>query len=248
MISSELYKCKNNIPYFYEKYVLINNCKPSEKSINDLKKYIDKMNYNFVFDYMDYIDNIMDRNSLDDLEIYNQFNSFYTRDGVVYTLPLEKTIDILENRFNIEIKIDGDRLYMGGLTKTFDFYQPIISNIGYIIISFDDNSMVIEPYYDCKVEELPEHLYYVSTDCRDIVGIEPKFYNEFNFNNGRLFLHEDLDFCHKFGKSLSDDYIIYRVDTNGLNLPLYRDISLGGEVFYTTDNIKHDNISVEFSF
>ena len=135
-----------------------------------------------------------------------------------------------------------------GLTDNADFYKPLLSNIGYMITSFDNDTMFIEPYCDSIIESTPEYLYYVSIEYNDYIYIEPKFYKEYSVNPNRILLYDDLEICHRLGQLLGYDYYIYKINTKEFNCQIYSDITLGGKVFYITSDIKGKYISMEFSF
>ena len=66
------------------------------------------MKFSFIFDYMDYIDNIFEKKLIDDIEIYEQFEKNFIKEGLITSQPLDKTIRILKNRFNIKAEIMDD--------------------------------------------------------------------------------------------------------------------------------------------
>ena len=92
------------------------------------------MKFSFIFDYMDYIDNIFEKKLIDDIEIYEQFEKNFIKEGLITSQPLDKTIRILKNRFNIKAEIMGDNeIVLSELENPLDFYLPIINNLGYFI-------------------------------------------------------------------------------------------------------------------
>ena len=64
----------------------------------------------------------------DDIEIYEQFEKNFIKEGLITSQPLDKTIRILKNRFNIKAEImDDNEIVLSELEKPLDFYLPIIN-------------------------------------------------------------------------------------------------------------------------
>lgn len=231
------------------------------------------MKFSFIFDYMDYIDNIFEKKLIDDIEIYEQFEKNFIKEGLITSQPLDKTVRILKNRFNIKAEIiDDNEIVLSGLEKPLDFYLPIINNLGYFISIKSSNgewynysdkvigkidSVQIEAKYDEIIEDIPRYIYHTTLTKNDDkigrIGLIPKTYNKISTHPDRIYFTKDLDVAHKFGSYLQDfddigygEYSIWKINTKGLNLKLYSDVNFRGYGFYTLHNIPTSNLSIEY--
>lgn len=233
------------------------------------------MKFSFIFDYMDYIDNVFEKKDIDDLFIYEQFSKNFISEGLIKTQPAEKTVKIIKNRFDVSIQIGDDgEIHIWDLKHKPEFYLPIINNLGYFIASnfiggkwynYTDNivsgevtDIIIEPKYDEIVESLPDVLYH-TTLCKNDdriskVGLVPRSANKIASHPDRVYFTKDLDIAHRFGKYLEEyddegygEYTIWKVNTKGLNFKLYSDVNFRGNGFYTTSNIPPQNLEIEYS-
>ena len=228
------------------------------------------MKFSFIFDYKDYIENIVEKKSIDDLFIYDQFETSYIKEGLIKTQPADKSLEIIKRRFNIngEVKEDGE-IELWDLEKELDSYVPIINNLGYFIASklvnnkwyrYSDKvdgkveNIVIEAKYDIIINDIPDILYHTSLSKNDNrienIGLTPRSGNKLSNHPDRIYLTDDINVAHKFGEYLEhfDDvgdggYTIWTIHTNGLDVKLYSDVNFRGKGFYTTTNIPPNHLS-----
>lgn len=220
--------------------------------------------FKFLLEYNEYIKNIEDSN-LDEY-IYDEilkrikFNNLTITEGLIFTYPINKSINILKRRFPeliVELEEEGDIYIENQPPQSIEKYLPIITNLGYFIskytidgnnwlIDFDKNTtpvaFYLEPKYDYKVE-VPEVLYHVSPSrySKKIskIGFIPKTGNKQSNHPERIYLTNSLDVATSFGKNLKEPYCIYKID-GGCIKELYSDINLRDGGFYTLQNIKPD--------
>ena len=133
--------------------------------------------FNFIFDYNDYIDNILNENLEDDLDMYNKFKDQIIVEGLLKTHPREISISIIEKRFpylKCKLEKDGD-IYLEGDFTELKNHIPLFNNLGYFIsiLTFDGSNWIkeytdeskpialfLEPKYDVKINTIPNFLYH----------------------------------------------------------------------------------------
>ena len=231
------------------------------------------MKFSFIFDYMDYIDNIFEKKLIDDIEIYEQFEKNFIKEGLITSQPLDKTVRILKNRFNVKVEVmDDNEIVLSELEQPLDFYLPIINNLGYFISLKSSNgkwynytdevngkidSINIEAKYDEVIEDIPRYIYHTTLTKNDDkiqrIGLLPRTHSKLSTHPDRIYFTKDLDVAHKFGSYLQDfddmgygEYTIWKIDTKDLNLKLYSDVNFRGHGFYTLHNIPASNLSTEY--
>jgi len=130
----------------------------------------------FLLDYYLYFENIESNSYVDDLNLSNKFkkqsknNKLIMKEGLITTHPLNKSIEIINNRFSeILAKADEDgEIYIEGKFNELFKYTPLFNNLGYFIslISLDGKSwigeyeddskpvaIVLEAKYDIKIDK-----------------------------------------------------------------------------------------------
>lgn len=232
-------------------------------------------NFKFILEYQKYIENIFDID--DDIHIYSEiqkrtkFNSLTISEGLIFTQPIDKSINILRKRFSnivIEKEIDGE-ISLSHLNDELGKYLPLITNLGYFISTLtidgtewikDYNektkplSILLEPKYDYEVN-IPEKLYHASPlKYKDRIlknGLSPRSGNKLSKHPERIYLTDDLNNVNLFGNYLpneksvwfKDGYCIYSIDTNDID-KLYSDINYREGGFYIMHGINRDNIKL----
>jgi hypothetical protein len=110
--------------------------------------------FKFLFEYNDYIKNI--ENDDKDNYIYNEilkrskFGRLAIVEGLIFTHPSDKSIDILKRRFpelQIELESDGEIYIENQPPQELSKYLPIITNLGYFISKYtiDGEEWFIKP-------------------------------------------------------------------------------------------------------
>jgi len=225
--------------------------------------------YNFIFKYNEYIKNIFESNIDDDLRIYTEFKNGYIVEGLIETQPLDKSIRILKRRFNdIEVfESETGEIVMIDLKQDLNHYTPLINNLGYFIsrkcindkwynyinqISGVISGIVIEAKFD-SIVNVPPFLYHatLSKNNNSIskVGLIPRSNNKKTTHPDRIYVTKDLKIANILGKDLfkdvtSTDISIWEIDTNGLDMRLYKDINFIKYGFYTLSNIPPNNLKL----
>ena len=219
----------------------------------------------FLFEYRDYIDSI--ENSDKEDYIYDEilkrtkFGKLAIVEGLIFTHPIDKSVDILKRRFpelNIEVEEDGDFFIENQPPIRLKKYLPLITNLGYFISlytldgdkwlkEYDDSTepiaFYLEAKYDLKVS-VPDVLYHASPikfrDKISKIGFIPKTGNKKSKHPDRIYLTDDLETAIRFGKNIKDEtksgYCIYKIDGKCVN-NLYSDVNLRNGGYYTTQNI-----------
>jgi hypothetical protein len=214
---------------------------------------------NFLFEYDEYIKNIDKLTNNDDLIIYEKFKIHKIVEGLIYTYPQQNSINIINKKYkelNCNIEPDGE-IYIEGYFKELKNYLPIFNNLGYYISKLTSDgekweqeytndskpiALFLEPKYDIKIINIPNILYHATHNIYDKriekIGLIPKSKNKVSNHPDRIYLTDNLQIAITFGKlQYGQDYSIYKIDTNGLNINLYEDINLKNNGFYTLNNI-----------
>lgn len=230
--------------------------------------------FKFIMEYKEYIDNI--EKSDNDKYIYNEilkrtkFGNLSIVEGLIMTHPVDKSVDILKNRFSelvIEVENDGEIFIENQPPQKLEKYIPIITNLGYFISKLTINgqewireydndtkpiAFVIEAKYDHQVE-VPSLLYHASPiKFKDKIlkwGLTPKSGNKLSNHQERIYLTDDINKAIKFGNFLKEErnewyksgYCIYSIKGIGLT-KLYSDVNFRQGGYYTLNNIKLENI------
>ena len=223
----------------------------------------------FLLKYNEYLKDINKLSIDDDLTIYKEHKEEKIVEGLIKTQPVEKSINILSRRFP-ELKVQNGRdygeIYLEGDFDNIDKYIPLINNLGYFISLLTINgedwikeyesitkplAIYIEPKYDLIIENIPKVLFHTSPIkyTKNIlkVGLIPRSKNKLSNHPERIYLTDKIDICKNFGDYIIDngidkDYSVFVIDTNNLNLTLYRDINMKAHGYYTLQNISPKNI------
>jgi RNA:NAD 2'-phosphotransferase (TPT1/KptA family) len=123
---------------------------------------------------------------------------------------------------------------------------------------FSDVTIIYEPKYDIE-SEIPRYLYHLSIQefNNKILkfGLVPKSKNKLSKHLDRIYVCKDPNDCknlinrmiihyvHKYEDKLNLKWIIYKIDTDGLNLKLFKDPNYN-DGYYLVDNIPPNNLSV----
>ena len=233
--------------------------------------------FKFLLEYKEYIDNI--ENLKNDEYIYNEilkrtkFGKLAILEGLIYTQPIDKSINILKKRFIelvIDLENDGEIYVENQPPQKIEKYIPIITNLGYFISKltidgqewikeYDRNTkpiaFILEAKYDYEVE-IPETLYHASPiKFRDKIvkfGLTPRTGNKLSNHPERIYLTDDLNKAIDFGNYLIEEedsewykngYCVYSVKGTGIS-KLYSDVNFRQGGFYTLNNIKSENIKL----
>ena len=233
--------------------------------------------FKFILEYKEYINNI--ESSEKDNYIYNEilkrtkFGRLAIVEGLIYTHPIVKSVNILKRRFTeliIEVENDGEIYIENQPPQKLEKYIPIITNLGYFISKLTINgqewikeynnddkpiAFILEAKYDYQVE-IPETLYHASPiKFKDKIlkyGLTPKTGNKLSNHPERIYLTDDLNKAINFGnylKELEDSewykngYCVYSVKGTGIS-KLYSDVNFRQGGFYTLNNIKSENIKL----
>lgn len=118
-------------------------------------------------------------------------------------------------------------------------------------------SIIYESKFD-EVVNLPEKLYHLSIQEYENkiirIGICPKSKSKLSSHAGRIYVCDKLDSClelipkmkmYFFNKrNINTKWIIYEIDTSGLDIKLYKDPNFPNKGYYTTGNIPPNKIKV----
>lgn len=221
--------------------------------------------FGFILEYNDYIDDI--ENSKKDNYIYSEiqkrtkFGKLALIEGLIFTHPTERSINILEKRFpelSIKTDTDGEIYIQNQPPQKLEKYLPLITNLGYFIslVTIDGSEWIkefdnetcpvafyLEAKYDLKVP-IPQTLYHTSPikfkDKISKIGFIPKTGNKMSNHPERIYLTDDLNIAIAFGENIKNKtksgYCIYKIDGEHIN-NLYSDINLRRGGFYTLQNI-----------
>jgi hypothetical protein len=221
--------------------------------------------FNFILEYSDYIKNVENLSLIKDKEIYNDFKNTIIIEGLIKTHPNNLSLDIILKRYTElkgNIEPDGE-IYLEGEFRELSNYLPIINNLGYFISTltlngsnwikeFDENTkpiaMFLEPKYDIKINKLPTILYHATLkrNKNSILkyGLVPKNISKLSNHPDRIYLTDNYKMAYLFGFNFKEPFIILEIDTNNLNIELYRDINALTNSYYTLDNIKKQKIRI----
>ena len=220
--------------------------------------------FNFIFDYMKYIENIEFLSIKEDLLFSNKFKPYY--EGLINTCDPEKSKRILINRFpelNIQIEDNGE-LFIQGFNKVINNYIPLINNLGFFISSlttdgnnwieeFKNNdsilALILEPKYDTKLEKIPDILYHTSIDkytkSIEKIGLIPKSKTKLSNHPDRIYVTTNLSQAKLFSNyhlNNNENPIIWKIYTQGLKLTLYKDLNFTPGGYYILGNIPPSNL------
>lgn len=203
----------------------------------------------------------------------SKFGRLTIVEGLIFTHPIDKSVGILKKRFpelNIEIEIDGDIYIENQPPQEISKYLPIITNLGYFISKFTidgeewfnkpkENEKPIAFYIEAKYDylvDIPNILYHASPIRlkHKILkfGLSPKSGSKLSEHPDRIYLTDDINKAIEFGEYLKNEknnewykngYCIYSVNGEGI-YKLYSDVNLRNGGFYTTNNIKVDNVKL----
>ena len=224
--------------------------------------------FKFLIEYKEYIKNIDTNKEDSDNYIYNEilkrtkFNKLAISEGLIFTHPVNKSINILKKRFNeldITLEKDGEIYIENQPPQILYKYLPLITNLGYFIslVTFDGTNWLkeysedskpigfyLEPKYDLKVE-VPNVLYHTSPirfkDKISKIGFIPKTGNKLSNHPERIYLTDNLNTAISFGMNIKNEentgFSVYGINGNCIN-NLYSDVNLRKGGYYTLENIK----------
>lgn len=233
--------------------------------------------FKFLFEYQEYIDNI--ENSNKDNYIYNEilrrskFNRLALVEGLIYTYPIDKSVNILKKRFpelKITIENDGEIYIENQSASKLEKYLPFITNIGYFVSKYTIDgqewlknynneikpiAFILEAKYDYEVS-IPDKLYHASPiRFKDKIlknGLSPKSGNKLSNHPERIYLTDNMINAISFGNYLRNEednqwykngYCIYSIEGRHIT-KLYSDVNFREGGFYTMNNIKPENIKL----
>jgi len=221
-------------------------------------------NFNYIFDYIKYFENIENLSTKDDLLLYNKYKPYY--EGLINTCDAEKTKRILTKRFpELIIKIeDNGELFIQGFIKFINNYIPLINNLGYFISTltldghnwieeFNNNdyilALLLEPKYDIKLDKIPNILYHTSIDkytkSIEKIGLIPKSKIKLSNHPDRIYVTINLSQAKLFANyhlNNNENPIIWKINTLGLNLTLFKDLNFTPGGYYLLGNIPPSNL------
>ena len=218
--------------------------------------------FNFLLDYNTYINKIYNSTKQDDIKIFEKSKIEKLNEGLIKTQPTELSVRILQKRFP-NLTIEQRELYditIEGEMLELKNYLPLINNLGYFvslltingenwISDYNDNTIplciFLEPKYDIIINPLPEKLYHATLSKNDInilkIGLCPKSKSQLSKHPERIYLTDSLERVIEFGIYISNinkkNCSIYEINTNNLNINLYRDINMSDAGYYTNNNI-----------
>jgi hypothetical protein len=205
-------------------------------------------------------------NVLLELSLLNYNFSLYTKNNKIYlTLHHVSKTQIftllIENLSSLMINRHGwfpSSMYIrniSGASNLMKYDQDyLIDKKNY----FSDVTIIYEPKYDIE-SEIPRYLYHLSIqEFNDKIlkfGLVPKSKNKLSKHLDRIYVCKDPNDCkhlinrmlihyvHKYEDKLNLKWIIYKIDTDGLNLKLFKDPNYN-DGYYLVDNIPPNNLSV----
>ena len=227
----------------YSEYILNETLKTNEIdfSIKNIKDELSLQSYNFTIN--------KNTNNTFDVELLN-FN--YLSNIDLYLLNLNDLIINRHGWFPSKMIIQN----LSGMINTFAYNEDyLIDNYKYI------NSITIT--YEAKFDietDIPKFLYHLSIQEfeKDVLkrGLIPKSKSKLSKHLDRIYLCKSNTDCsilisrmklHYSNKTLKNKinskYIIYKIDTNNLNIKLYKDPNYNNG-YYSINNIPATNISV----
>ena len=221
-------------------------------------------NFNYIFDYIKYFENIENLSTKDDLLLYYKYKPYY--EGLINTCDAEKSKRILTKRFpELITKIeDNGELFIQGFNKFINNYIPLINNLGYFISTltldghnwieeFNNNdyilALLLEPKYDIKLDKIPNILYHTSIDkytkSIEKIGLIPKSKIKLSNHPDRIYVTINLLQAKLFANyhlNNNENPIIWKINTLGLNLTLFKDLNFTPGGYYLLGNIPPSNL------
>lgn len=221
-------------------------------------------NFNYIFDYIKYFENIENLSTKDDISLYNKYKPYY--EGLINTCDPEKSKRILIKRFpELIIQIeDNNGLFIQGFNKIINNYIPLINNLGYFIstLTLDGNNWIerfsnndyilailLEPKYDTKLEKIPDILYHTSinkyTKSIEKIGLIPKSKSKLSNHPDRIYITTNLAQAKLFANyhlNNNENPIVWKIKTQGLKLTLYKDLNFTPGGYYILGNIPPSNL------
>jgi hypothetical protein len=192
--------------------------------------------HKFLFDYNDYIKNIINLNESDDIAMFksfdkhSKFNKLTLLEGLIITHPIDQSIEIISNRFkDLEIgKEEDGEIFISGEMQSISKYIPLFNNLGYFISTltidgeewlkeYDDDikpiALFLEPKYDAKINIdniNGNFLYHTSPlKLKDKIlkkGLILKAGNKNSAHPERIYLSDNLDTIFRFATNLPKEY------------------------------------------
>ena len=224
--------------------------------------------FDFILEYDDYIKNINNSSLIKDEKIYNDFKNTIIIEGLIKTYPNDKSLNVILRKFSElkgEIEEDGE-IYLEGDFTELSNYLPLINNLGYFISKltingnnwikdFDDNTkpiaLFLEPKYDVEISIKPSFLYHATPlkNKNSILKYDmiPKSQSKISNHPERIYLTKEYKMVYMFGMTFNEPFIICKIDTNELDIKLYRDVNASSNSYYTMDNIKKENIEIIYN-
>jgi RNA:NAD 2'-phosphotransferase (TPT1/KptA family) len=99
-----------------------------------------------------------------------------------------------------------------------------------------------------SINKLPTILYHATLkkNKNNIIkyGLIPKSNSKLSNHPDRIYLTDNYKMSYLFGFNFNEPFIILEIDTNNLNIELYRDINAVNNSYYTLDNIKKQKIRI----
>lgn len=181
-------------------------------------------------------------------------------------------IKLLSSDLNIDKLISIYRTInlCGYFVSNYDFYDSSDNVIGYL--KHDDNlskefiddlvdkinnshftQLTIESRYN-KIVNIPKFLYHVTSKRNkyniESIGLVPKSKNKKANHSDRIYMGLDKIVTKNLAYQFSEgEYILLKINTEGLNINIYDDPDFTGNGVYTYENIPRYNIEIveEFS-
>lgn len=225
-------------------------------------------------DYIDNIENVDNHDYIyGEILKRTKFGRLSIVEGLIHTHPIDKSVSVLNRIFPeliIEVHPDGEIYIENQPPQKIKKYLPIITNLGYFVSKFtidgsewlmdfhDDTkpiAFIIEAKYDFSVE-VPVILYHASPiKFKEKIlkfGLTPKSGNKLSKHPDRIYLTDDINKAISFGDYLKtkeenewyqSGYCVYSVKGDGVS-DLYSDVNFREGGYYTTNNIKKENINL----
>ena len=143
---------------------------------------------------------------------------------------------------------------MAGMVNQMNYDEKyLINNYEYL----QEVSIIYESKFD-EVVKLPQKLYHISIQEYENkitkIGICPKTKSKLSSHGDRIYVCNKLDNCFEllpkmkmyfFNKrNINSKWIIYEIDTDGLNLKLYKDPNFPNKGYYLLGNIPNHKLKV----
>lgn len=220
-------------------------------------------NCKFILEYNEYLKTLeesMDLYIYSEIKKRTKFNRLAIVEGLIFTHPTSKSVNIIEKRFPeliVRIEEDGE-IYIEGKFDKLVKYLPIFTNLGYFISmhtidgenwlkEYDETVKPIALYLEAKYDLCvitPHTLYHASTivhkDKISKIGFIPKSGDKKSAHPERIYLTDKLDVAVSFGENIKSEsgsgYCIYEIDGKCVE-KLYSDVNLRENGYYTLQNI-----------